>query len=395
VAHAFKWARRLGRAFRRMQDSNARALGKIAAAGAIERGARCDDQLAVDGLGWDQDPWRLGAPGCEVNLATGRVEPPNPAHGITRQALVAPRTMPTPVWDQFLWDSTGGDPAMIQFLQAWSGYCLTGDVSEEKFVFLYGPGGNGKGTYLYTLTAIMHDYAARTPVELFMTRKHDVHPEHIARLTGVRAVVASEIQAGQTFNVVRLKDFTGRDGKLSGEFKYGHVFEFMAQFKVLFVGNDQPRLPGVDDAIKRRLVLLPFLHKPAVADATLKDRLRDEYPGILQWMIEGENLRRATPGGLAALVPATAASATTAYLEEQDVFKAWADERCKFGPGEQMKVGDGFEDYRGWCSLNDCQPEVGERQFSRKFLAAFPRVRFVRTAQARILEGVSLLPTSC
>lgn len=111
-------------------------------------------------------------------------------------------------------------------------------------MFLYGPGGNGKGTYLYTLTAIMHDYAARTPVELFMTRKHDVHPEHIARLAGVRAVVASEIQAGQTFNVVRLKDFTGRDGKLSGEFKYGHVFEFMAQFKVLFVGNDQPRLPG-------------------------------------------------------------------------------------------------------------------------------------------------------
>ena len=141
-----------------MQDATPgkiRLIGKINVAKAIEVAARADAKLAVDGLSWDQDPWLVGAPGCEIDLRTGMVLPPGPTHGITKQLLVAPEKIPTPVWDQFLFESTGGDVELIEFLQAWSGYGLTGDTSEEKFVFIYGPGGNGKGTFLHTISAIL------------------------------------------------------------------------------------------------------------------------------------------------------------------------------------------------------------------------------------------------
>jgi hypothetical protein len=160
TGHAFRRALTLVRRFRATQETELRSLAKIAVASAIERAARSHARLAIDGTSWDQDPWLAGAPGCVLDLRTGLTGPPDPAHGITRQLLVAPGDTAIPLWDRFMWDSTGGDAEMIRFLQGWCGYCLTGDVSEEKFVFIYGPGGNGKGTFLFTVSAILNDYAA-------------------------------------------------------------------------------------------------------------------------------------------------------------------------------------------------------------------------------------------
>jgi len=393
IQHAFRWARELARAYRcGLQDvtpGQVRAIGKIAVAKSIEIAARADRRLATDGLSWDQDPYLVGAPGCEIDLRTGRVSSPEPRHLITKQLLIAPSDMVTPIWDRFLWDSTGGDIEMIAFLQAWSGYCLTGDTSEEKFVFFYGPGGNGKGTFLHTTSAILHDYAARTAADMFMVRKHEAHAEEVARLYGVRSITASEIEQGRTFNVVRLKDFTGRDGKLTGRFMRRNTFEFTPQFKITFVGNNQPRLTNVDDAMRRRVVLIPFTQTPPVADITLKDRLVAEYPGILQWMIEGENLRRVR-GGLSALVPAAAVAATNQYLDDQDTLKVWAGERCVFGPGEQMSVTRALEDYKLWCHSRGENSVTSLQDFSRKFVEAFPDCRKEHTEQGRTLVGSSL-----
>ena len=393
TAQAFRWARQLARVFRRMPDAAVKALGKIAVAGAIERAARADGRLAVDGKGWDPDKWLAGAPGCEVDLETGESLPPEPAHLITKQLRVAPdRDQSTPVWDQFLWDSTGGDLALIIFLQAWFGYCLSGDTSEEKFVFIFGPGGNGKSTFVGVLTDILGDYAVVTPVDTFMQRKHAAHPTEIARLAGVRAVIANEIEENATFNAVRLKELTG-GGAVAARFTHKDFFQFKPQFKVTFVGNHQPRIVNVDEAMRRRLILVPFTQTPAYADATLKDRLVPEYPGILAWAIEGENLRRAM-GGLMALIPGAATTATTTYLDEQDTFKAWAIERCEFGTSVNhvMTPRTGFEDYRTWCMDNQCTPVVHEREFSQKVVSSFPQCRYERTTAARTLVGLRLSP---
>jgi len=310
---------------------------------------------------------------------------------ITKQVLVAPKVMPTPVWDQFLWDSTGGDLDLIGFLQAWAGYCLTGDTSEEKFVFFYGPGGNGKGTFLYTTSAIGGDYAVGTPADTFMVRRHAAHAEEIARLAGVRSVTAGEIAGGRTFNAARLKEFTGRDGKLSGRFMAQNTFEFTPQFKITFVGNNQPRLASVDDAMRRRLILVPFAQKPAIADPSLKDRLVPEYPGILRWMIEGENRRR-TSGGLAALIPNVALAATNAYLDNQDTLKTWLTERCVFGRKEKVSVTQAFEDYRLWSNHRGENVDIGVNEFSRKFLDNCPQVDREHTRTGNTLQGVGLSP---
>jgi putative DNA primase/helicase len=62
------------------------------------------------------------------------------------------------MWLTFLAEATGGDQALIDFLQRLAGYLLTGDVTEEMLAFIYGPGGNGKGTFLGAIASILGAY---------------------------------------------------------------------------------------------------------------------------------------------------------------------------------------------------------------------------------------------
>lgn len=67
------------------------------------------------------------------------------------------------------------------------------------------------------------------------------------------------------------------------------LFEYQPQFKLMIVGNHKPALRGVDEAMRRRLHLLPFTVTvpPAERDPDLPEKLRAEWPAILRWMLDG------------------------------------------------------------------------------------------------------------
>lgn len=355
----------------------------------IEKGAQHRRRLNTAGDQWDADPFLAGVPGGEIDLKTGQIRQPDPRHMISRQLTVCPRDGPTPLWDAFLAEATGGDAEMIRFLQAWAGYNLTGDTSEEVFSFLWGTGGNGKGTFIGVLAAIMGRYATAAPADMFMRRRYDAHPEEVARLSEVRAVMVSEIPGGRTFNTARLKDFTGRD-MLTGRYMRENTFEFMPRFKLTIVGNDQPRLPETGEAIGRRLVLTPFTRRPAVVDPELKGKLAGEYEGIAHWMVQGELARRKA-GGLQALIPTVARNATREYLAAQDDLRGWAEERCVVDIAGVVPVAQAFEDYRLWCSDQGIMHSVlSVKSFSDRCLELF-QCRRDRIQNVMSLRGIKLL----
>jgi putative DNA primase/helicase len=313
---------------------------------------------------------------------------------ITKRTLVTPAApgTQTPLWSRFLFEITEGDPDLIDFLQAWAGYNLTGDTSEERFVFLYGPGGNGKGTFLGALSAILADYAARAPADMLLQRKHAAHETEIARLAGVRCLVASEAPDNRAFNMERIKDFVGGDGKLIGRFMHKDHFEFHAQFKLTLVGNQLPRFVPIDDGVRRRILIVPLMFVPGTPDTGLKAALVAEYPGILRWLIEGEQLRRAA-GGLSALIPTTVAQATDRYLADNDPlddFRAWAQECCEFGGGWKVKSSEALMSHETWCNLNGVFCDVTSRDFKEKFLQAYPHCTTKREMTGVVLGGVRL-----
>src|SRR4051794_6366094 len=99
---------------------------------------------------------------------------------------------------------------------------------------------------------------------------------------GARMVTASETQAGRGWNEARIKTLTG-DDPITARFMRGAVFQFKPQFNLWIAGNYRPPLRSVDEAIRRRLNMIPFKVTIPRAERDLKlvDKLKAEWPGIL------------------------------------------------------------------------------------------------------------------
>ncbi|WP_298190968.1 phage/plasmid primase, P4 family [Novosphingobium sp.] len=315
---AFTYARKVARQMN--------AAGKANFAAGVERFARADEAHAVDASVWDTDPMLLGTPAGTLDLHTGKLRTPRPSDHITKLAGCAPESGTPDLWLRFLDESLGGDAETIRFIQQWFGYALTGDTREHALAFVFGPGGNGKSVLINTLIAIMGDYAVTAAMETFTASKFDRHRTELAMLAGARLVTASETEEGRAWAEAKVKQMTGGD-PITANFMRQDNFTFKPQFKLTIAGNHAPQLANVDDAMKRRFNIVPFINTPANPDRELEAKLRAEHGRILAWAIVGcldwqEN-------GL--LRPNAVKAATANYFEEQDLFGQWLGERCVVG----------------------------------------------------------------
>jgi putative DNA primase/helicase len=68
-------------------------------------------------------------------------------------------------------------------------------------------------------------------------------------------------------------------------------FEFKPTHKVFLAANHKPVIRGTDHAIWRRIRLIPFAvtipESEQIPLAEMLDTLKQEWPGILAWAVEG------------------------------------------------------------------------------------------------------------
>lgn len=359
-------------------DAGERVAVKLAAArtvAAVERLARADRTHAATADDWDANPWLLAAQDQTVDLRTGDRRPPRPDDYSTRTAAVAPGG-DCPLWLRFLDRIMGGDREMIGYLQRLAGYCLTGDTSEHAMFFGYGTGANGKSVLMNTVAGVLGDYATTAPVEVFTeARGGDRHPTELAMLRGARLVTATETEQGHHWNESRIKALTGGD-PITARFMRMDFFTFKPAFKLLISGNHRPPLRGVDEAIKRRLHLLPFnvTIPPAERDPALMDKLKLEWPGILQWMLDGTAAWRER--GLDP--PATVQEATADYLASEDSFATWLGDCTEPAADWAFEAGaDLYASFRKWSE------RAGERGLTMKaFTQELERRGYARSMNA-------------
>lgn len=140
-------------------------------------------------------------------------------------------------------------------------------------------------------------------------------------------------------------------------------FEFTPQFKLFIVGNHKPGLRSVDEAIRRRLKLIPFTVTipPAERDPDLGEKLKAEWPGILAWAIEG--CLAWQRDGLAA--PDAVTGATAAYLEAEDAVAAWINERCVLDTSAIVSSTVLYSSWKDWAEKAG-EPEGSQKKLSQR-----------------------------
>jgi putative DNA primase/helicase len=390
---AYDWARTLIRKLTDAHTTNkTKTQGRRTSfVNGVEKFASCDRAFAVSADYWNTDPFLLATPSGTVDLRTGELRKADPADRINQTTAVGPVPYGAKCqrWLTFLSEATGNDNELISFLQRWCGYCLTGDVREHALVFCFGPGGNGKSVLLNTISGILGSYAKAAAMETFISSPFASHPTDLAMLHGARLVTATETEEGRFWAETRIKQITGGDA-IAARFMRCNFFQYKPQFKLMIIGNHEPMLRNVDDAARRRFNVVPFIRTPAVVDRGLPDKLRDEWPQILRWMIEGclnWQTEQLSP-------PGTVRAATASYFDNQDLFSQWLEESCDVETDNEFKTATSAELFASWSKYAKAAGDpAGSRKSFSRLLERRGFEPYRQTGGVRAWRGVGLKPS--
>ncbi|MCA0314197.1 MAG: phage/plasmid primase, P4 family [Candidatus Melainabacteria bacterium] len=302
-----------------------------------------------------------------------------------------------PTWDKFLWDITGQDQEMIDFLHMCLGYSLTGLVNEEVFFFLWGRGRNGKSKFLECASKILGTYSSGLPMESLMdTGRSDTGRNDLASLVGARLVTASETTEGQKLNEALVKLMTGGD-KVRCRNLFHEYFNMAPVWKVWFAGNHRPQIKGQDPAIWERLILIPFdtYIAPENRDPFLMQKLNIELPGILNRFLDGFDnyMAGTTVGGRTVRLiterqPKRVQVAGKNYQQDQDTILAWIEDCAVLAPSAISSARDLYSSYSKHCKLRGVYSK-SDRAFYES-LESRKEVTASRKTGGKMFHGIGL-----
>lgn len=250
-----------------------------------------------------------------------------------------------PTWAWFL---RATNPEAAEFLQEFAGYCLTTDTRHEIAVWLHGPPGSGKSTFLAGLQAMLGRRA--TVLGLADIEKSRFA---LARLPGKTLAVATEqpalfVESGHVLNAM-----------ISGEpivvdRKYKEAFELVPRAKLCWAMNDLPRVSNANSGLFRRVKVVTF---PPIArekrDPEVKGAIEREGAGILNWAAVG--LRRLRERG-GFVIPRSVEDATAHFAATNDVPALFVAECCACRPDLRTQADILYQRYRAWCDDNGHKP---------------------------------------
>lgn len=323
--------------------------------------AQSEPGIPIKITGFDSDPWLLNVVNGTIDLKTGTLLPHCRDNLITKIVNVSFDPDATcPLWERFLFEIMAGDVELIRHLQKAIGYSLTGSNREQVIFIFYGPGANGKSTFIIIIHRLLNDYARKTPTETLLVKHGNGIPNDIARLNGARFVSADEAEHGRHMAEALVKRLTGGD-KISARYLYGEYFEFEPTFKIFLDVNHKPNIRGADHAIWRRIQLIPFkVIIPAdKRDKTLVSKLEAELPGILRWAVEGCLLWQKE--GLK--TPESVKRATHDYQSEMDVIGDFINECCELVDDAKTPFKHLYDKYELWA-INSCEEIVDRKDFA-------------------------------
>ena len=291
-----------------------------------------------------------------LNLATGDFKTkPSPEDFITKRLEYKYEPLAEkPMFQAFLSRALGWHKAissseaeqmrqMLNAVQLYLGYCLTGRTSSKTVFLWHGPKNSGKTTLLNTVLRLMGSYGAQIQVESLLKQGGGISNStnaDLADLLGARFALTSEMSSGQRLDAARFKALTKGDGKIKARRLGENPILFAETHKLNIDTNDLPVVPEDDEALWQRFVPIPFnVSIPeAEQDRGLPEKLMKEAEGILAWMVEGARRWYELDGKLDR--PGPVREAAAAYRGAMDVVKQFVDDCCEQCPGDRkIRVG--------------------------------------------------------
>lgn len=357
--------------------------------------ARSEPSLAVGHEEMDADHWVLNCSNGVLDLRAVALGDHSSGDRITKVTGCAfdPRAS-APMWRDFL-ERVLPDSEVRGFVQRLAGYAMAGVIREHVLPIFHGVGANGKTVLVGAIQAVMGDYAGTLPPEVVAPIQHgDQHPTGRARLRGLRFAVASESDQTAQLAVATVKSLTGGD-RIVARFMRQDFFEFEPTHKLVLATNHRPLVKDPGDAIWRRVLLVPFdVQIPeAEQDPELPEKLRQELPGILRWLVEGCQAWQAD--GLA--IPDRIKGATAEYRATEDTLGDFVAERLDSDAQALTLAKELHREYREWAEGVSARPVAAKtfyRMLEERGIRRGPKRRNGATFVGIVIRGTASGPVN-
>jgi putative DNA primase/helicase len=304
---------------------------------------------------FDSNPWLIGCQNGVYNLELGRLEHGMREHMVSRTVTASyNHDAKCPRWLACL-ERAQPDPETRAFLKRVGGAVLIGEQTEHGFIFNYGSGANFKTAFSEVLRRNMGpDYAMTPNDQLFFKGNTEVPMNYVADIYGMRLLTTNEREEGSEWNVSFIKKLMGGQ-QLTACRKYCESFGFVPTARVIAAANNKPRLNELDEALRRRFLMVPWDQRIPdegdVLSSTEKDPatilhflktgaripfehlmelLMEERDGIFLWMTEG--CRDFMDRGLRLEPPAYIVASTEDYFSDEDKVGRFVRECCTIVP---------------------------------------------------------------
>lgn len=202
---------------------------------------------------------------------------------------------------QFFMDLMSDDEEIVQFIQTFLGYSITGHVSEQKFSILNGVGSNGKSVLMKTLHMVLGKYFKVLDKNVLMDDKPRNTQDQLVALKGSRLAVCDESEANEKLYGSSVKNLTG-GAPITCRAIYKEPITYQPTFQLMLLTNHLPKASAMDSALWRRLILIPFErqflresdpkynkdnvnHK--LMDTRIFEKIKEHKSNFLRWLVLG------------------------------------------------------------------------------------------------------------
>ncbi len=307
---------------------------------------------------FDQDKNKFNCINGTLDLKTMTLQPHNPNDLLSKVNGVAyDPNASCPLFAEKVSEIMDHNEEKVHFLQMALGSALLGYNSLEKMYIMYGPTTrNGKSTITECIHSIFGDYGCNMEPESLAQAKKDSRAASgdIARLRATRYVQAAEPNKNMIFDVALVKRLTGND-TLTARNLFESEFEFKPNFVIFLNTNYLPKVMDTTLFASDRIRVIPFEHhfSEEERDPFLKEKLKDEYSGILNWLITGMQEFKKNP----TYFPDVIRKATLDYLADSDKTEQFISDTFESSENSKILGKEVYSLYREWCEENGFKAE--------------------------------------
>lgn len=309
--------------------------------------------------------WILNLKNGLLNIYTRELKPHTPLFVSLVQSPVEydPKSL-CPIWlgciEAWMEGPEKGEKSLL--LQQFSGYCLSSSMQYDKALFLVGDGGNGKSTFVDTVSMVIGPDAT-SHIDL-----EGLYGQYgMKGLIGKRLNVIEEVH-GNYYQSNKLKKLISGE-PVTIDIKYKDQFSFRPQAKFIFAVNIMPRVDDTSTATERRICAIQFRNNfrnnPNTTLRSDKGLLATELPGILNWMLDGANNLSESVGFI---ITQEQVSMLSEYRQENSSVEGFIAECVEIDLEATVTGRDLYDEYKAYC-IKDGRKFKGAIVFTKEMRA--------------------------